>query len=62
MYWGGEENLETKRKKQAEFLVADDIAPQNLCGFVCYNETAGNRLVEMGVDSDKIKVYSPAYY
>jgi hypothetical protein len=61
-YWGGEENLETKRKKQAEFLVADDIAPQNLCGFVCYNETARNRLVEMGVDSDKIKVYSPAYY
>jgi hypothetical protein len=62
VYWGGEENLETKRKKQAEFLVAGDIAPQNLCGFVCYNGVVKQRLIEMGVDSRKVKVYPSAYY
>ena len=60
-YWGGEENLETKKQKEAEFLVADDIPPQYLYGFVCYNETAKQRLIEFSVDK-KIKVYPQAYY
>jgi hypothetical protein len=61
-YWGGEDNLELKRQKQAEFLIANDIAPENICGFVCYNETAKQRLIKMSADSDKIKIFPQAYY
>jgi hypothetical protein len=61
-YWGGKENNLIKTKKQAEFLVANDIDPQNLRGFICYNETAKQHLIETGVDSVKIKVDTQAYY
>ncbi len=39
-YWGGNENLNLKRKKQAEFLVSEDINSSFLIGYVCYNQTA----------------------
>jgi hypothetical protein len=61
-YWGGEDNLEIKRKKQAEFLVAGAIAPQNICGFICYNESSKQRLLEMSADEKKIKVFPQAYF
>jgi hypothetical protein len=61
-YWGGGDNLELKRKKQAEFLVANDIASQYLYGFECCNETAQQRLIEMSIDSNKVKVSPQAYY
>lgn len=61
-YWGGEENLEAKRLKQAEFLVAGDISANLLTGFVCYNEIAKQRLIDMGIDPDKIKIYPQAYF
>ena len=61
-YWGGEENLDVRRKKQAEFLVANDIPVNFMAGFVCYNESAKKRLVEMGVEEGKIKIYTQAYF
>jgi hypothetical protein len=60
-YWGGEENLELKRKKQAEFLTANDVESKNICGFVCYNEVAKLCLSKMGIDNNKI-VILPTYY
>lgn len=59
--WGGEENRLLRLKKEAEFLVADDIAPQHICGFVCYNETAKQRLAELGVNKT-ISVQQQAYF
>lgn len=61
-YWGGQENLNVKRKKQAEFLVADDLTPNYLIRFGCYNEAAMQRLVAMGVQEEKIRVVPDAYY
>lgn len=61
-YWGGNENLDLKRKKQAEFLVAEDINPSFLIGFVCYNQAAANRLKEFGIQETKIKVLPNCYY
>ena len=62
LYWGGEDNLEVKRKKQAELLLANDIPANFLAGFVCYDETAKQRLIEMGIDAEKIKKYPQAYF
>jgi hypothetical protein len=61
-YWGGQENLNVKRKKQAEFLVSGDVASSNIHGFGCYNDAAKNRLIREGIKADKIKVIPNAYY
>jgi hypothetical protein len=59
-FWN--DNFDTKRKKQAEFLVANDIPASLLAGFVCYNDTAKQRFVEMGIDTQKVKINPQAYY
>lgn len=61
-YWGGNDNLNIKRKKQAEFLVSGDVSPEIIIGFGCYDEKAKNQLVSFGVSEDKIKVIPNAYY
>lgn len=37
-YWGGAENLNIKRKKQAEFLVSEDLSPEFIIALGCFNE------------------------
>jgi hypothetical protein len=61
-YWGGADNLETKRKKQAEFLVGSDVAPKYLSDFGCYNSEAKNQLLSIGIAEEKIKLVPNAYY
>lgn len=61
-YWGGQENLNTKRKKQAEFLVSYDLPANFIVGFGCYNEAAKNKLLDMGILAEKIKIIPNAYY
>lgn len=61
-YWGGSENLDVKRKKQAEFLVSWDISPDKIIGFGCFNENAKKTLISLGVNSEIIKVIPDAYY
>mgnify|MGYP003328212048 CR=1 FL=1 len=61
-YWGGEENLDVKRKKQAEFLVKGDIPANCIKMFGCYNEFAKERLIGMGICGTMIQVASQAYY
>jgi ssDNA thymidine ADP-ribosyltransferase, DarT len=61
-FWGGQENLNIKRKKQAEFLVSDDIPPGHIIGLICYNLEAKAKLVAWGVDEEKIKIHPNAYF
>ena len=61
-YWGGQENLNTKRKKQAEFLLAGNLPPEFIIGFGCYNELAKDSLMKMGVQEAMIKIIPNAYY
>ncbi len=61
-YWGGEENLDLKRKKQAEFLVKGDISPDCIIGYGCFNENAKNKLISFGIEEKNIKVIPKAYY
>jgi hypothetical protein len=61
-YWGGNENLDLKRKKQAELLVLDDLPPEFLDGYCCYNQKAKDELINMGVADKDIKVLPRAYF
>jgi len=61
-YWGCQENLDIKRRKQAEFFVNNDFPPDFLIGFVCYNETARQKLIKIGVAEQSIRVKPNAYY
>lgn len=61
-YWSGQQNLNIKRKKQAEFLVQGDIPPDFITGFGCYNDSAKQKLIELGVNDQLIKVIPHAYY
>lgn len=61
-YWGGIENLNIKRKKQAEFLISGDLPPDFIIGFGCNSNESKNRLIQMGIAEDKIKVIPNAYY
>lgn len=59
-YWGEEENLEVKRKKQAEFLVKGDLPVEVIEYFICYDEMAEEKLKNFGVKS--IQKDKNAYY
>jgi len=61
-YWGGSENLNAKRKKQAELLISGDLEPKLIMGMGCYNEEAKKRLISMGVCQEKIKIIPQSYY
>lgn len=61
-FWGGEENLNIKRKKQAEFLVGVDIPIKCVNGFGCYNDNAKQNLIQLGVESDMIRIIPNEYY
>lgn len=61
-YWGGNENLNLKRKKQAEFLVSGDLSSDQIFGFGCYNEQVKTKLISLGIIEKKIKIIPSAYY
>lgn len=61
-YWGGQDNLNVKRKKQAEFLVHEDLSPNLIVGFGCYNDIAKNKHIDLGIKDDKVKVIPNAYF
>ena len=59
--WNIEEDLDLKRRKEAELLVKQDLPAQYVRGYVVYNERAKQRLIEFGVAPEKI-VAVPGYY
>ena len=61
-YWGPDENLNTKRKKQAEFLAGEDIPISCIIRFGCYNEQAKAKLIRLGIDESLIGVNPHNYY
>ena len=62
-FWSGD-GIETdiKRRKQAEFLVKEDLPANSIVGFVFYNDNAKSKLVSYGIVENIIKVFPNAYY
>jgi hypothetical protein len=61
-FWSGAENLDLKRKKQAEFLVQGDIPNGTIVGYGCYNQNAEEKLLDFGINENQIKIIANAYY
>lgn len=61
-YWNDENDLDKKRRKEAEFLVATDIPPTAIRAYVVYNEAAKNVLVSHGIPIESIYVHAQSYF
>lgn len=61
-YWKDENDLDLKRRKEAEFLIGNDIPSAAILGFAVYNETAKNRLIGFGIGANKIIVKTGFYF
>lgn len=59
--WIDENDLDKKRRKEAELLVEQDIPVDYIAGYVVYNQTAKDKLLKIGIQSEKI-VIKPQYY
>ncbi len=60
--WNNNENdLDIKRRKEAELLICGDLPVDLICGYVVYNDRARDLLKSMGIAADKI-VVAPNYY
>jgi len=61
-YWKDENDLDKKRRKEAEFLVLGDIAIDAVLGFLVFNENARNRTIAFGADVTKVHIKSNFYF
>jgi hypothetical protein len=61
-YWKDENDLDKKRRKEAEFLAASDIPYSAISGFAVYNDFVKEKMVALGVPAPKIKVVPDFYF
>ena len=61
-YWKDENDLDLKRRKEAEFLVLGDIAIEAVLGFLVSNENAKCRIIEYGADASIVHIKSDYYF
>lgn len=61
-YWKNENDLDLKRRKEAEFLIGDDIPSAVILGFAVYNEAAKDKLIGFGIASNKVVINTGYYF
>ncbi len=61
-YWKKEDDLDLKRRKEAEFLVFGDVSRNAILGYIVYNKVAKDRMVAFGVDEGRVHVKPLRYF
>lgn len=61
-YWKDDDDLDKKRRKEAEFLVLGDIPYEGVLGFIVYNEDAKEKLVDYGVERERVVIKREDYF
>lgn len=61
-YWGDENDLDIKRRKEAEFLVLGDIAQEGILAFITYNKNAKDTVINFGADVANVQIKSEFYF
>lgn len=59
--WIDENDLDKKRKKEAEFLLENDLPLDSILGYICFNKNAQEKLISFGIETKKI-VIKPQHY
>lgn len=61
-FWKEENDLDLKRRKEAEFLITESLEYKDILGFASFNEESQSKLLEFGIDSSKIVVKPSLYF
>jgi hypothetical protein len=61
-FWKDENDLDLKRRKEAEFLIDNDIPSAAILGFAVYDEYGKNRLIGFGIAANKVIVNKGFYF
>ncbi|WP_408080554.1 type II toxin-antitoxin system toxin DNA ADP-ribosyl transferase DarT [Flavobacterium plantiphilum] len=62
VYWNDPKDLDKKRRKEAEFLVEQDIPCEAIGIYAVYNQNAKNKLLKLGIPDNKILIKSEYYF
>lgn len=60
-YWRPESDLDLKRRKEAEFLLEQDLPIEAILGYVVFDEVVKQKIIQLGIKPEKI-VVRPDYY
>lgn len=60
-YWKSANDLDLKRRKEAEFLIEADVPPSAIIGWTVYNKEVKVKLEKMDINAEKV-VVNPTYY
>lgn len=61
-FWNVEDDLDLKRRKEAELLIKKELPAKYIRGFVVYNNEARDILLGYGIDASKIAVRESFYF
>jgi len=61
-YWRDEQDLDLKRRKEAEFLVLGDIDISGILGFLVYNKYAYDKMINFGLPERQVKIKDTLYF
>jgi hypothetical protein len=61
-YWKDENDLDLKRRKEAEFLIQDDIPSSAILGYAVYNLAAKEKLISLGIEEKSIVIKRDYYF
>lgn len=60
-YWRDDNDLDIKRRKEAEFLILGDVPASSIVGYIVSNEETKRKMIDFGIDEMNIQV-KPDYY
>ena len=61
-YWNHDSDLDLKRRKEAEFLVKDDVPNSCVLGYICYSEVVRAKLLALGINEKQVVVRKNYYF
>lgn len=61
-YWKDDNDLDLKRRKEAEFLVEGDIPLTAIRGYIVYNDRAREKLISFGAVTRDIEINQEFYF
>lgn len=61
-YWVGEEDIDLKRRKEAELLIKKELPREYIRGYIVYNKEAKEKLTRYGISENRIAINSNYYF